>query len=259
MSGQPMGSPDRLPALRVGRAARGGAGLRAALLRRTTVARAAALPVLIVALAVAGWQLPVHELVAQASRIGPALAIAGGAALMMALVPRTVISLACGALFGTALGAGCALVAAVCGAGLAFAIGRLLGRDFIAQRAGGRLARVDGWLRRRGLLSVLVVRMLPIAPYGLVSYAYGASGTRTHHYLGGTVLGALPSTVTYAAIGAAAGAAGPFNPLVLIPAGLSLAVSLGAGFWWRRTSGGSAAAPACAPVGFTAAAEPARV
>jgi uncharacterized membrane protein YdjX (TVP38/TMEM64 family) len=95
---------------------------------------------------------------------------------------------------------------------------------------------VDTWLRRRGLLSVLVVRMLPIAPYGLVSYAYGASGTRTHHYFGGTVIGALPSAVTYAAIGAAAGAAGGFNPLTLIPAGLSLAVSLTAGLWWRRTS-----------------------
>jgi uncharacterized membrane protein YdjX (TVP38/TMEM64 family) len=124
-------------------------------LRRTTVVRAALLPLLIVALAVAGWQLPIHEVVAQASRVGPALAIAGGAALMMALVPRTVISLACGALFGTAVGAGCALLAALCGAGLAFAIGRVLGRDFIEQRARGRLARVDTWLRRRGLLSVL--------------------------------------------------------------------------------------------------------
>jgi uncharacterized membrane protein YdjX (TVP38/TMEM64 family) len=210
-------------------------------LRRTTVLRAATLPLLIIGLAIAGWQLPIRELASQASHIGPALAIAAGAALMLALVPRTVVSLACGALFGTALGAGCALLAAVAGAGLAFAIGRLLGRDFIEQRARGRLAKVDGWLRKRGLLSVLVVRMLPIAPYGLVSYAYGASGTRTHHYFGGTFLGALPSAVTYAAIGAAAGAAGGFNPLTLIPAGLSLGISLTAGWWWKRSSTRAAA------------------
>lgn len=208
----------------------------AAPLRRTTVLRAVALPVLVVALAVVGWQLPVRQLAEEASRIGPAVAVALGAALLMALVPRTAVSLACGALFGTALGAGCALLAAVCGAGLAFGIGRLLGRDFIEQRARGRLARADRWLRQRGLLSVLVVRMLPIAPYGLVSYAYGASGTRTHHYLGGTVLGALPSAVTYAAIGAAATAASGFNPLTLIPAALSLSVSLTAGWWWRRAT-----------------------
>jgi uncharacterized membrane protein YdjX (TVP38/TMEM64 family) len=204
--------------------------------RRGTVLRAAALPVLVAGLALAAWQLPIRDLASQASHIGPAVAVAVGAALMMALVPRTVISLTCGALFGTALGAGCALLAAVAGAGLAFAVGRLLGRDFIAARTGGRLSRVDGWLRRRGLLSVLVVRMLPLAPYGLVSYAYGASGTRTHHYLGGTLLGALPSAVTYAAIGAAAGAAGGFNPLTLIPAGLSLTASLAAGWWWRRST-----------------------
>lgn len=210
-------------------------------LSRTTIVRAAALPVLVIGFAVIGFQLPIRELAAEASRIGPALAIAGGAALMMLLIPRTVVSLACGALFGTAMGAGCALLAAFAGAGLAFGVGRLLGRDFIEQRARGRLARADAWLKRRGLLSVLVVRMLPIAPYGLVSYAYGASGTRTHHYLGGTFLGALPSAITYAAIGAAAGAAGGFNPLTLIPAALSLSVSLLAGWWWRRSSARTAA------------------
>ncbi len=229
------GRPRRVGASGRVRARGGATSIVTGALRRTTAARAALLPLLIIGLAVAGWQLPIREIVSQASRIGPALAIAGGAVLMMALVPRTVVSLACGALFGTALGAGCALVAAVAGAGLAFAIGRALGRDFVAQRARGRLARADRWLRKRGLLSVLVVRMLPIAPYGLVSYAYGASGTRTHHYLGGTVLGALPSTVTYAAIGAAATAASGFNPLTLIPAGLSLSVSLAAGLWWRRS------------------------
>jgi uncharacterized membrane protein YdjX (TVP38/TMEM64 family) len=205
--------------------------------------RAAALPLLVVGFALAGWLLPVREAVDQARHIGPALAVAAGAVLMLALVPRTLISLACGALFGTALGAGCALLAAIVGAGIAFGIGRLLGREFVEARARGRLARVDSWLRRTGLLSVLVVRMLPIAPYGLVSYAYGASGTRTHHYFGGTTLGALPSAVTYAAIGAAAGAAGGFNPLTLIPAALSLSVSLTAGWWWRRASTRRAVTP----------------
>ena len=231
--------PNRLRAERLGA---GKAGVSRDPGRRVAL-RAALLPLLVVGLAVAGWLLPVRHLAGQASHVGPAIAVAVGAALMMALVPRTVISLACGALFGTALGAGCALLAAVAGAALAFGIGRLLGRDFIEQRARGRLARVDSWLRRRGLLSVLVVRMLPIAPYGLVSYAYGASGTRTHHYLGGTVLGALPSAVSYAAIGAAAGAAGGFNALTLIPAGLSLTISVGAGWWWRRNSTSTAAEP----------------
>ncbi len=214
--------------------AHGGAPRRQ--LTRGVKLRAAALPLLVAALALAGWLLPVHQLVDTARHIGPAVAVAAGAVLLLALVPRTLVSLACGALFGTALGAGCALLAAVAGAGAAFGIGRLLGREFVQARARGRLARADSWLRRRGLLSVLVVRMLPIAPYGLVSYAYGASGTRTHHYFGGTALGAVPSAVTYAAIGAAAGAAGGFNPLTLIPAALSLSVSLTAGWWWRRSS-----------------------
>src|SRR3954470_15969511 len=85
-------------------------------LRRPTIVRPPALPLLIIAFAIVGFQLPLRELAADASRIGPAVAIAGGAALMMLLIPRTVVSLACGALFGTAIGAGCAVLAAFAGA-----------------------------------------------------------------------------------------------------------------------------------------------
>ena len=56
--------------------------------------------------------------------------------------------------------------------------GRWAGRGVLAARAGGRLHRLDGWLARRGLLAVVVVRLLPLAPFGLVGYAYGTTVRR---------------------------------------------------------------------------------
>jgi uncharacterized membrane protein YdjX (TVP38/TMEM64 family) len=49
---------------------------------------------------------------------------------------------------------------------------------------------------------VLTLRLLPVAPFGLVSYAFGATGVRLRAYLAGTALGAVPSTVVYATLGA---------------------------------------------------------
>ena len=53
--------------------------------------------------------------------------------------------------------------------------GRWAGRGALGARAGGRLDRLDGWLNRRGLAAVLLVRFLPLAPFGLIGYAYGTT------------------------------------------------------------------------------------
>jgi uncharacterized membrane protein YdjX (TVP38/TMEM64 family) len=194
------------------------------------------LAALIAALAAIGYALPLHQLATSAGRLGPLAAIGLGSALLLALVPRTVISLACGALFGALAGAGYALTSAVLSAAIAFVLGRLLGRKVVAERAGRRLARADTWLRRRGLLAVIVVRLLPLAPYGLVSYVYGTTGVRARHYLLGTLIGAAPSAVAYAGIGAAAVSPGRLHLTALAPAALGLLVSMGAAIYWWRDS-----------------------
>lgn len=171
---------------------------------------------------------------------GPAAVAAAGALLMAALVPRTAISMVCGALFGAVGGFGTALAAALLGAVLTYAAGRWAGRGFLAARAGGRLARLDGWLSRRGLLAVIVVRLLPLAPYGLIGYAYGTTSVRRRHYLTGTMIGAAPSCFSYATIGAAVVAPGEVNAFTFVPAAAGMIVSTAAAWHWRRASRRSA-------------------
>src|SRR5262249_29692574 len=138
-----------------------------------------------------------------------------------------------GALFGAWAGAAWALTAALLAAVITFTGGRWAGHDLLVQRAGDRLRRLDGWLARRGLLAVVVVRMLPLAPFGFGGYAYGASSVQFRHYFLGTAIGATPSAISYATIGAAAVAPGSVTWLTFLPAAISAAVSTGAVLYWR--------------------------
>lgn len=203
----------------------------------------------------------VSELVARLGPLAPVAAVLVGAALLIALIPRTVVTLAWGALFGPLDGAGYTLAAALLAAAVGFGVGRLLGRDFVhaaavpergrlgaqsagfrvgaratlAERLRARLARLDGWLSRQSVLGVLTVRLLPIGGFGLVSYGYGVTGARLWPYLTGSLLACVPSAFGYAAIGAAATAPGRIDWFAAAPAGLGLiATAVIVTRWWRR-------------------------
>ena len=183
----------------------------------------------VVGLAVTAWFLPlreVPELVGRLGSVAPVVGVIVGAALLTALVPRTPVSLACGLLFGAAAGAVCALLVALVAATVTFVAGRLLGRDFVMRHAGPRFTRLESWITREGTLAVAAVRALPIGPYGLSGYAYGASAVRMRHYALGTLISATPSAVSYALLGAAVAAPGQFRPLTLVPLGAGLVLSV---------------------------------
>lgn len=194
---------------------------------------------LVLVLALAAWQLPVDRLPAWVDQLGPVapvVAVLGSALLLCALVPRTAISLACGALFGVASGSAWALTAALLAATATYFAGRWAGREMIAARAGARLGRADAWLAKRGLLAVVVVRLLPIAPFGLVGYGYGASSVKFRHYLLGTAIGSAPSAFSYATIGSAVVAPDAISWLTFVPAASGILISSAAALYWRRTA-----------------------
>jgi uncharacterized membrane protein YdjX (TVP38/TMEM64 family) len=182
----------------------------------------------VVGLAATAWLLPLHAVAGVVGRLGPAAPVVGvivGAALLIALVPRTPVSLACGLLFGAVQGAVCALLVALVAATVTFIAGRALGREFVVRHAGPRLARLESWINREGTLAVAAVRALPIGPYGLVGYVYGASAVLVRHYALGTLISAAPSAISYALLGAAVADPGHFHPLSVVPLGFGLLLS----------------------------------
>ncbi|GAA4717299.1 TVP38/TMEM64 family protein [Phytohabitans rumicis] len=218
-------------------------------LRQRSVMRFALLLLILAACGVAVLFLPQPDL-ADAPRLvdrlgplAPPAAVLLGALMMVALVPRTLVSFAWGALFGTLGGASYALGAALIAALLGFAVGRALGRDFVAERVRGRLARLDGWFGRQSVFGVVTVRLLPVGGFGLISYGYGTTGARLRPFLVGSLLASIPSAFGYAAMGAAVASPGDINWLAIAPAGLGLIATTIIITRWRRTS---RAAPASA-------------
>jgi uncharacterized membrane protein YdjX (TVP38/TMEM64 family) len=182
----------------------------------------------VAALATTAFILPLDAVPAAVGRVGLLAPVAGvvvGAALLVALVPRTPVSVACGLVFGAGLGAVCALALALVAAGITFGLGRMLGRDFVARRAGRRWHRLESWIAREGVFAVAAVRALPLGPYGLIGYAYGASAVRVRDYGLGTLISATPSAVTYALLGAAIGGGTVASSLTLLPLACGLVLA----------------------------------
>lgn len=129
-----------------------------------------------------------------------------GFALVYALLsllplPATVFTLAAGAVFGLARGLPIVVLGATLGAMAAFYLGRVLGRDVVQHFTGARLQTLDRYLARRGFWAVLAARLVPIVPFNALNYLSGLTAVRASSYLFATILGILPGTTAYVAVG----------------------------------------------------------
>ncbi|MFF5188534.1 TVP38/TMEM64 family protein [Streptomyces sp. NPDC000345] len=152
----------------------------------------------------------------------------------VAFVPRPLLNLAAGALFGSAMGLTTALAGTVLGAGLAFGLGRVLGQDALRPLLRGRLLKAaDGQLSRHGLRSMLAARLFPGLPFWGVNYCAAVSRMGWVSFLVATALGSIPNTAAYVVAGARASA--PTSPLFLIAlACIALPMVAGAVMAWRK-------------------------
>ena len=126
---------------------------------------------------------------------GPVAAVAGFAFALTLAVPLVFLTLVALAAYGPWLGFACAMGGALIGAAASYAIGLLLGREVVRQLAGARVNALSERLAKNGLLAVVIVRMVPVAPFAVVNMVAGASHIRLHHLLLGTAIGITPSTL----------------------------------------------------------------
>ncbi|MFD7697446.1 TVP38/TMEM64 family protein [Streptomyces sp. NPDC059374] len=152
----------------------------------------------------------------------------------VAFVPRPLLNLAAGALFGSQLGLGAAITGTVLGAGIAFGLGRLLGQDALRPLLRGRVLKAaDGQFSRHGFRSMLAVRLFPGVPFWAANYAASVSRMGYVPFLLATALGSIPNTAAYAVAGARAAA--PTSPAFLIAlACIAVPALAGVVVAWRK-------------------------
>jgi len=114
------------------------------------------------------------------------------------VVPITLLVVATVAVFGPVPGSVYALIGTLLSAMLVFGIGHVLGRAAVRRMAGSHIGRLSRRLARQGILTIVVVRLLPIAPFSVVNLVFGASHVRLRDFLFGTALGMAPGIAVIA-------------------------------------------------------------
>ncbi len=120
----------------------------------------------------------------------------------LSLPGAAVMSLAAGAIFGPLLGTLWAVIAATCGATLAFLATRYLLREPVQRRFGASLEGVNRELEARGLGYLLFLRLVPLFPFFLINLAAGLTRLPLRTFVAGTLVGIIPGGFVYVNAGA---------------------------------------------------------
>jgi phospholipase D1/2 len=131
----------------------------------------------------------------------PFLVIAAYVIGSIVLFPRTLLTLGTAIAFGPWLGFTYAMLGVLVAALVTYYAGRLVSRETVRRLAGEKINKVTETLRRKGLLSVVALRMLPIAPFDVVNVVCGATRIKLWHFMVGTMLGMLPGMLAATVFG----------------------------------------------------------
>jgi phospholipase D1/2 len=111
------------------------------------------------------------------------------------MFPRPLLTLAGVIAFGPWLGFLYALLGIVGSSVVTYYVGRAMRRDTVRRLAGARLDRMVEVLRKRGLLAMTLLRLVPLAPFAIEGIVAGASRLKLWHLAAGTAIGMLPGTL----------------------------------------------------------------
>lgn len=149
-----------------------------------------------------GWPGPVElaRMMApwRSSPFAPVLAILGFALATLLMAPVTAATVAVTLAFGAVEGIVVSYVGSLLSATIAYGLGLLLWRDTVRALAGKRLNGLSRRLARRGILAVVAVRMIPVAPFTIVNLVAGSSHVGYRDFLLGSALGMAPGVVVIA-------------------------------------------------------------
>lgn len=135
------------------------------------------------------------------------LAVLGFLAAYVVLVSlsfpgASLMTVAGGFLFGIVLGSLLAVAGATAGAVVVFMVARSSVGRSLAKRAGPFLSRFAGGFRENAFFYLLTLRLAPVFPFWLVNLAPALIGVRLRDQVLSTVIGIIPGTIAFSAIGA---------------------------------------------------------
>lgn len=179
---------------------------------------------------VQGWLAAVDSGPLQMALVAVGFVVGG-----VLMLPLTLFIALAAVVFGPGWGFAVSLAGATASALTNYGIGHLVGRKAVQRIAGERVNRISRALARRGVLAVVTVRLVPVAPFGVVNVAAGASHIRFWDFLVGSVIGLVPGVLAVTLLaGGLHGALVQPHPIHLLMLALAVALVVAAGAGVRR-------------------------
>lgn len=174
-------------------------------------------------------QLP--ERVAALGPWGPAYFSLVYAAALCCAMPATPLTLTAGYLFGLPLGFVLAVLAGGCAGAICFLLSRTLLRPLVLRllERSATMRKTNRAVEQEGFRIIFLLRLSPILPFSLLSYACGLSNVRFFDFVFANTLGFMPATFLFtylAAVAKQALASGSKSPLLGTVLGLLLTIWL---------------------------------
>ena len=111
-------------------------------------------------------------------------------------LPRTIMTVSAGILFGTVAGIGIAITATTVSAVISLLLVRFMFRDFVAPRlTHPAVETINKRLEQRGWAAVASLRMVAFIPFSIMNYAAALTRVPVVPFALATLVGSLPGTV----------------------------------------------------------------
>jgi uncharacterized membrane protein YdjX (TVP38/TMEM64 family) len=115
----------------------------------------------------------------------------------LSLPGAVVMTLAGGALFGFWLGVLVVSFASTIGATLACFVARFLLRDWVQNRVGEKLSRINKGIEKEGSFYLFSLRLVPIFPFFIINLAMGLTPMKLWTFYWVSQIGMFPGTMVY--------------------------------------------------------------
>ncbi len=121
------------------------------------------------------------------------------------LLPGSWLSMLSGFLYGTWLGSSVVFLGAFIGAHLTFYLGRTFLKEWARKKVSNfpKVQILEKAVKREGLKVILLTRLSPLFPFGLLNFTYGLSEVKVRDFTLG-IIGILPGTILYCSLGSLA-------------------------------------------------------
>lgn len=130
--------------------------------------------------------------------------------------PAEIVDAAAGFVYGFWPGLGLVAIGWMLNAWAAYAIGHSLAHPVLQRLLGPeRFQRAEAMVERGGVMLLLTVRLIPILPFSLISYAAGAAKVPPWRYTWTTFVGYIPVTALATYLGSRLEELHPTHPLVI--------------------------------------------